>query len=770
MFIYKCKQHIAVFLLTVVCLKIKKMKKRILFLFTIFIPLLSFSQDDFKGMVMVKDESNAISGLPGASVYWLGTTTGVVSNPKGWFQIPLSPKSTKLVISYVGYKSDTVSVKKGKVLHHILREIGGLDEVVIKTRKQTTSTSFFAAMNTITINESELLKAACCNLSESFETNPAIDVSFSDALTGTKQLKMLGLKSPYLLITQENIPSVRGASQVFGMSFIPGTWIESIQVTKGMGSVVNGFESISGQINAELKKPRTKEETFVNLYASATGRLELNTHLTRKISKNWNSGLFVHGNQRTTKIDTNNDGFLDVPLAKQINIMNRWQYANPLSGWVSFIDFKYLKDEKQLGEVDFVPETDAFTTTSFGSEIKSQRFEAAAKLGYVFKEKPYQSIGVQTALSRHIQDSYFGFNRYDITHNSVYVNSIFQSILGSTQHKFKTGASFTHDGYVEQVNAVQYLRNENSVGSFFEYTYDNLGNFTLIAGIRLDYHTTIGTFVTPRLHLRYEPWEAGVFKFAVGKGKRIGNIFAENQKMFGSSRNILIEAGSNGVYGLQPEEAWNYGVSYLHKYSLFGREGSVAVDYFITDFVNQVVVDYDQSAQEVSFYNLNGSSTAKSFQLEINYELLNKLDLRFAYKNNDVKMNYKKGYLQKPLQPKNLFFANVGYETTKRKEALWKFDVTYNWLGEQRIPDTSLNPEKYQLADWSKAFSLVNAQVTYVISKKLEVYAGGENLTNVKQEQPILASEDPFGEYFDTTFVYAPIVGTMLYGGLRFKI
>lgn len=746
------------------------MKKRILFLLSIFIPLVSFSQDDFKGMIMIKDELNTVSGLPGASVYWLDTEIGAVSNSKGWFQLPYSAKSTKLIISYVGFKTDTVTVTKGKILHHFLRENDELEEVVVKTKKHTTSTSFFTATNTITINESELLKAACCNLSESFETNPSIDVSFSDALTGTKQIKMLGLKSPYLLITQENIPSIRGASQVFGMSFVPGTWIESIQVTKGMGSVVNGFESISGQINIELKKARAKEETFVNIYGSGTGRLELNTHLIRKISEKWSSGLFVHGNQRTSKIDRNNDNFLDVPLSKQINIMNRWQYANLKSGWVSFLDVKYLNDEKQLGEVDFVPSTDMFTENTYGSEIKSERFETAAKLGYVFKDKPYQSIGFQTAYSHHNQDSYFGFNIYEIEHNSMYANSIFQSILGSTFHKFKTGINFSHDDYVEKVNALNYYRNENSVGAFFEYTYDNFGDFTLISGMRVDYHTTIGTFITPRIHVRYEPWNSGVFKFAVGKGKRIGNIFSENQKMFGSSRNIKIEPGTKGVYGLQPEEAWNYGVSYLHKYSLFGREGSVTLDYFITDFVNQVVVDYDQSAREVLFYNLNGTSTAKSFQVEINYELLNKLDLRFAYKNNQVKLQYKKGLLEKPLQPENLFFVNLGYQTKKRKEASWKFDVTYNWLGEQRIPDTSLNPEKYQLLDWSKAYSLINAQITYVISNKLEVYLGGENLSDVKQEEPIVASEDSFGTYFDTTIIYSPVVGRMLYSGLRFKI
>ena len=746
--------------------------KNILKIIIILIPLIASSQEVMKGMAMIKTNDGKVSGLAGATVYWLGTDVGTTTNDKGWFTIKYKPEYKKLVFSFVGYRTDTITVNTPKELHHFMQEEGGeLEEVKIKGEKKNTAVSYLQSANIITINEGELLKAACCNLSESFETNPSIDVNFSDALTGTKQIKLLGLTSPYILIAQENIPSVRGASQAYGLSFTPGTWIESIQITKGAGSVVNGYESIAGQINTELKKPYNDDKFFLNAYANLNGRLELNTQFSRKVSNKWSTNLFIHGNQRTAKVDNNNDNFLDIPLAEQINIMNRWQYTDAKNGFVSFINFRYLKDDKQTGEVDFNPSTDRFTTNYFGSEINTERFDVSAKIGYVFPETPYKSLGFQAAYSMHDQDSYFGFNQYDINHKSVYSNAIFNSILGSTLHKIKTGLSFTYDEYQEAVNLNDFSRNENSVGGFFEYSYDNLDDFSLIVGVRLDVHNLLGTFLTPRLHIRYAPWDKGVLRASVGRGKRSANIFAENQYLFGSSRQINILNTDGNIYGLNPEIAWNYGFSFLQGFNLFGKNADLTLDFYSTQFENQVVVDVDQSPQQALFYNLNGDSYSNNFQAQLNYELAKNLEVRFAYKYYDVKTDYIQGKLQKALLPEHRFFANVSYGTTKKTNgAQWRFDYTFNWLGEQRLPFTGSNPIQYQLPEYSESYSLMNAQVAKVFSNKFEIYVGAENLTGYTQENPILAADNPFGPNFDSTIVYAPILGNMYYAGLRFKI
>ena len=646
-----------------------------------------------------------------------------------------------------------------------------LEEVKITSQKKGISKSLKKTANTTVVSSKELLKAACCNLAESFETNPSIDVNFSDALTGTKQIKMLGLTSPYLMITEENIPSVRGASQAYGLSFTPGTWVESIQITKGAGSVVNGFESISGQINTELIKPLSDIPFFLNAYGSTDSRFELNTHFNKKISKNWATSLYLHGNTRVAKNDMNDDGFLDNPLGKQINVVNRWQYSNAETGWVSFINFKYMNDEKQTGQINFDPKRDKLTTNFWGSEINTERFDFSSKVGYVFKDMPYQSIGFQNAFSNHNQESYFGLNQYNIKQQSYYSNLIFNSIIDNTRNKFATGLNFTYDKYSEFVNLSDVSRIDNSVGAFFEYTFDDSDKFSYILGGRFDYHNRLGAFFTPRLHVRYNPWEKSVFRFSAGRGKRAANIYAENQQLFGSSRTFSVLDTDGKTYGLNPEIAWNYGISFTQNFKLFGKNADATVDFYRTDFQNQAIVDVMNSPQQVLFYNLKGNSYANSFQLDFNYEIIKHLNLRTAYKYYDISTDYISGTFQRPLQAKHRLFGNLEFEThIKDNGQQWKFDFTVNWLGKQQLPNTATNPANDRLSQYSPSFSVMNMQITRTFSSVFEMYIGGENIGNYKQDKAILGSDNPFGSNFDTSIVYAPIFGQMYFAGLRFKI
>ena len=650
-----------------------------------------------------------------------------------------------------------------------------LDEIQIKKEKKALSKSLKSATNVTVVSSKELLKAACCNLAESFETNPSIDVNFSDAITGTKQIKMLGLTSPYILISEENIPIIRGASQVYGLSFTPGTWVESIQITKGAGSVINGYESISGQINTELIKPKDDIPFFLNAYAGSDSRFEINTHFNKKINPNWATSLFVHGNTRVQKNDMNNDGFMDNPLAKQLNMSNRWQYTNAETGWVSFINFKFMKDEKQTGELRYDAKKDRNTTNAWGSEINTDRIDFSSKIGYVFKDMPFQSIGFQNAYSNHNQQSYFGFNQYDIRQESFYGNLIFNSIINNTLNKFSTGLNFTYDNYTEFVNFSDVSRKDNSAGAFFEYTYDNTDDFTIVLGGRVDFHNRLGTFFTPRLHARYNLWKDGVIKFSAGRGKRLANIFAENQNYFASSRSFILlgNLGNNSIFGRSgaQEIAWNYGLSLTQKFQLFAKNANVTVDFYRTDFQKQAVIDLMQSPQQVVIFDLTGQSFANSLQVDFNIELKKHFDLRTAYKYFDVQTDFTTGRFQRPLQAKHRIFANLEYAThIVDKGRQWKFDATYNWLGKQQLPNTASNPIEDQLGNFAPSFSTVNAQVTRTFSSVFEMYAGGENLTNYQQERAILGSSNPFGPNFDASISYAPIFGQMYYLGLRYKI
>ena len=742
------------------------MKNNLFHLF-ILLGFFGMAQDTLKGTIFTLEGNQEIP-LTGASIYWIGTQTGTTTNEEGTFSLPLETSTNQLVISFLGFKTDTLSIKDQKTITHYLTAAEGesLEEVTLTQRRKAIQKSYLEAQNIVNVNSAELLKAACCNLSESFETNPSIDVNFSDALTGTKQIRMLGLTSPYLLISEENIPMVRGASQAYGLTFTPGTWIESIQITKGTGSVVNGFESIAGQINTEIKKPFSDVPFFLNIFTSGNGRQEINIQGNQKWNDKWSTGLFIHGNQRTQKMDQNEDSFLDVPLSKQLNLLNRWQYTDAEKGWVGFGSLRWMTDDKQIGALGFNPAEDRNSNTVWGSEIDTQRLDASLKIGYVFPEIPYQSFGFQSAYSNHNQAAYYGRRIYEIDQESFYLNLLFNSIVGNTKNKFKAGLNIAYDRYLETVDLLYFNRTDRSVGGFFEYSYDNLDNFSLVAGIRADVHNNLGNFITPRLHLRYLPDPKTIIRASVGSGRKAANIFAENQTLFGTNRIISIQENGGSIYGLNPEKAWNYGISLRQLFTLGSGSGDVTADYYITNFTDQVVVDWEQKNQ-ISFYNLEGPSRANSFQLALDYAPSEVLSFRFAYKNYDVKTTYNSGFLQRPLQAQNRFFANMGWESERNvKGAQWRWDLTYHAVGEQRLVTTARDLQ----GSYSPAYGLLNSQLTRAVQTNFEIYAGLENIGNYRQNNPIIGADNPFGNDFDTAQIFAPIFGRMIYAGLRWNL
>jgi len=705
--------------------------------------------------------------ITGANVYWLGTTEGTVTGNDGKFEIHETGKSNRLVISYVGYQTDTIDVKDRHHVHVHLHSTLELDEVEVAHRVKTSEISYLDPLKTEKIGEDELLKAACCNLSESFETNPSVDVAFTDAVTGTRQIQMLGLAGPYTQITRENMPGVHGLSTIYGLTFIPGAWIEGIQLNKGTGSVVNGYESIAGQINVELRKPEHADKMYLNFYGNEGGRIEGNAIIAHKFNnERWSTGILLHAADNSIKWDRNSDGFLDKPLSKRFVGMNRWKYTGP-NGWRFQFGLKGIHGNSMGGQDEDILE-DAESDSLWKLDLNLQQVEGWAKFGKVWIDKPWKSMALQLSGRNHKQDSYFGNRQYFATQHSFYSNFIYQGIIGTTDHKFLTGMSFQYDNYNEELNLGKYSRVATVPGVYFEYTYNLSHKFNLVAGSRADYHNLYDrVFVLPRLHVRYEIIESLIFRASGGFGHRTANIFAENNGLFASSRQLVVMGEeSDKPYGLEPEEAWNYGANLSKHFELAGRRGILSFDFYRTDFKNQIVVDLDKDPRSAFFYNLNGKSFSNSFQGQLDYEIIPSLDARLAYRWYDVQTTYHGELMQKPLVSKHRTFLNLAYGTRNG----WKFDYTINWKGDKRIPSTESNPPAYRLPSRSPDFILMNAQVSKQWENGLEMYVGMENITNYRQDNPIIASDVPFGDYFDSTLIWGPIFGRNTYFGIRYRI
>jgi len=712
------------------------------------------AQKKLEGKVLDPD---GINGVPGANIWWEGTTIGTATNEAGYFVLNKSRKATRLVISFVGYKTDTISVDAGTdYIEHTLVTLASIGEVSVFGRSAGTHINRLDPLLTYKITGAELTKAACCNLSESFTTNASVDVSFSDALTGAKQIQLLGLAGSYVQIMTENFPTLYGLGSSFGLNYIPGSWMESIQVSKGTSSVRNGYDAISGQINVEFKKPADSELLYINLYGNSSGKAEANLNTSLKLTDRLSTALFAHGENDQLSNDHNGDGFRDEPDLKQYHFFNRWDYMTERVHLRA--GFRVMDEERVGGELSFDPSLSS--SGSYGILINTRRAEAFTKSGVIFPKNRSMSVAWINNYSYHRQSADYGVNTYAGLQLSYYSNLLYQWKPGLDMHTLDAGFSYKYDSYDEELNGLKYERTETVPGVFFQYSYNDTASFTVLAGLRADFHNIYGTFITPRVHFRYKVSDNITFRSNAGKGFRSANVIAENQYLLASSRTISI------VDDPEMEEAWNFGLSIRSNYTPGNTKLSLTADYFQTRFINQIVTDLDSDVGSVLFYNLDGKSVSNVFQLEAQWEPTNRLNILMAVRWNDVKMTTAGVYQQRALSSKYKGLITASYLSYLRK---WQYDITLQLNGPGRIPSTRLNPVAYQRPDSFNAYPLLNAQISRKF-KKLDIYLGAENITNYKQKDPIIAVDNPFGDNFDASLVWGPLMGRMIYGGIRIAI
>jgi outer membrane receptor for ferrienterochelin and colicin len=746
-----------------------------------------------KGVVLEKDAKGNILPVMGAFVFWQNTNSGVFTNENGIFEIPINNKSNVLIIQATGYLSDTLVITKADYVKVILVSKTKLAEVLVQYERKSSEISFIDPLKVTVMSEKELFKAACCNLSESFETNPSVDVSYTDALTGTKQIQMLGLTGQYTQLSQNAIPGIRGLAQLYGLNYLPGTWIKEIQVSKGVGSVANGYDAITGQINANLHMPDGEDKFYLNLYAGEGGRTEGNLIYNQKVGNKFWMGGMVHISNYALRMDRNNDGFLDNPLGTQLNGNAVFKFNNH-KGWIIQGGLRNLSDIKVGGQFNY--SHNKSDTSIYGTRIHANRTDGWLKIGHVFKHKAYKSIGLQLSSSGQNFNNYFGRNLFDAMQQNVYANLIYQTIIGNTNHKIRSGLSSNTDIYREhfinnalsvgQTLDLKSDRTEATHGVFAEYTYSYLAKFTLVAGARIDqYNVTFSNaphyrkyYFTPRLHVRYAFNEKTVLRASAGTGWRPANIVTDNAGVLVSGRlwNFTRKFSANAIapftinnynfISLNPEVGYNLGLNLTRDFNLNYRNGTFGVEYYFSGFMRQWVADKDFLPSELNLFYANNATVAHNFQAQLDYSPVRRLDFRIAYRYFNIQTNYLSGRLQTPLIAPNRGFINVGYKTKSK----WDIDVTANYISKKRLPGTTQNPAEFRLPAYSKSFMLFNTQITKSFKKYLAVYVGVENLFNFKQTNPIIDNSNPFSRYFDASMIWGPVFGRMSYAGLRFRL
>ncbi|MCF8369471.1 MAG: TonB-dependent receptor [Bacteroidales bacterium] len=714
-----------------------------------------------KGFVKTINEQGNKVPLPSANVYWQESTMGTVSDASGYFEIKGNLQNqNRLVVSYVGYISDTIVVVESSGLLEIYLEAGSqLDDFVVKGKRDAHALSAISPLNTEMISSDGLQRLACCSLAESFETSATVDVGYTDAVSGAKQIQMLGLAGIYSQILTENQPTLRLLASTYGLNYVPGPWLHSISISKGTSSVMAGYESITGQINIDLKKPEGDEKLYLDLFANEHQRVEFNANSSFNVNEKLKSVVLLHASGLENKVDNNGDGFLDLPTGKLLMLSNRY-FFNHDNKIKSRFGFELLNEDRVGGQTAYDPEKNSDINPYYGIDILSSRFTLFENTGILLDSENNGSLGINANFVYHSMDAMFGLRKYDATQNSFNLRTLYQTNLSNNHHKLVSGLSLVLDNLEEKLTDTTLNRNELVVGAYSEYTYSS-DKFTVITGIRGDHHNDHGFFFVPRVHIKYQLSETSSVRFSAGRGIRSAFVLPENIGLMASSRRFIFKED------FKLERAWNFGGNFIQKFKLDEqRNFTLNVDFYRTIFQNQIVIDVNKEPTNVYFYNLKGKSWSNSFQTDLILDLFKGFEMTLAYRYSDVKVTMDEALIRKPLSSPHKGLVSLHYSSKYEK---WNFTFTTQFNGESNLPDTKGNPVAYQLDETSPAYIIIHAQILRKF-RQWEVYFGAENLTNYKQTNPILSSDDPFGDYFDSSMIWGPVIGRSINAGIRFII
>ena len=773
----------------------------------VLMPSVALAQRTITGKVVDADNNNP---LIGASLYWKNTTAGTTTTTDGSFSIRRVNGFETLVVDYLGYDIAEIEVGKEENTLDIRLKPSAvdIDEVVVEGQQRGNYAKSGGITRQEQISFAGLCKMACCSLAESFENSASVTVGYSDAISGARQIKMLGLAGTYTQILDENRPIMQGAGAAYGLSYTPGMWLNSIQVSKGVASVTAGHEAITGQINLEHRKPTDDERFFLNLYFDSELRPEINVSSAIPLlpDKSLSTVIMAHGSLDTAQHDMNGDGFSDMPKANQINVANKWLWQN--AGGVQLRwGWKVVNENRLGGQLGYKKDmyedmvADPFNSL-YGSKIHNRNINAYAKLGIpvgyerTFTGDPADAVQNNVAMildyDNYLTDSYFGLNKVDVVENALRYNITYAHYF-TQRSSLNAGASaymrMMDNNYQQPAiaggapaEAWSFIGKSTLVepGLFAEYTYQIEDKFSLVVGLRGDYSMIEGDYyndvkgkllVTPRSHIRWSITPRTTLRASAGMGYRRQNLVTDNIWMMTTSRHIKFAGLTDDM-----EAAATFGGSLSQTFRLAQDDmATISFDYFRTQFFNTMVFDQETADNSILIYNSDGKSFTDNYQIDFNWTPFRGFDLFATFRYTNAKMTVERDgeqiLVERPLTSRYKGLINIQYAVRR-----WVFDATAQLNGPVRLPELDGDLVKAtENPNLSPIYPMFFAQVSYKISN-LTLYLGCENIANYVQghkghgQAPILGSEAPFKEGFNSSAVWGPLMGRKFYIGLRLNL
>ncbi len=734
----------------------------------------------------ITDESG--EKLAGATVMWVDTNIGTTSDTEGEYSIYSVKGYDKIAVLMIGYKTDTITINSASNRVDVqLKSANNLEDVIIYSKQE----AFYIDKNSVAKNEmisfAGLCKMACCNLAESFENSASVTVGFSDAISGARQIQMLGLAGTYTQVLDENRPIMRGSSAPYGLSYTPGMWLNSIQVSKGISSVASGHETITGEVNLEYRKPTDEQRLFLNLYTNDELRPEMNISSALPVSRDGKLSTIiiahVSADTDTFEIDHNNDGFRDMPSSQQYNVANRWSYLA-----TNGIQLRWgvkLIEERRLGGMYSYDSDNRSTMLEddiYGSQITNRGANAYFKFGAPVGKAVYDSetqeelrsnVAVVVDYDYFDEEAYFGLNDYAGNEKIASINGIYNHYFTASSSLIM-GVSAKLQSIDEVVNNAMFSNiydlshDENEMGVYAEYTYKFKDKFSIIAGLRGDYNSYFDTYhATPRGHIKWSITPSTTLRASAGMGHRTSNVITDNIGIMATGREIIFESTSSDFD--RQERALTLGGSLSQSFTILREDdATLSIDYFKTKFSNTVIVDQEWDSSTIRIYNTTLPSTTDSYQVDLAWSPIQQFDIfaTFRYTDTEVTLTRPDGTYyttERPLVSKYKGILNLQYATHMRR---WTFDATAQFNGSTRFP---VQDGVIEQSEYSPSYPMFYAQASRRFGA-WEVYLGCENIGNYMQENPIISADSPFSTDFNSSIIWGPLMGRKFYIGARFNL
>ncbi len=669
---------------------------------------------------------------------------------------------SRLVVQYMGFLSDTLAVQWDSFQTIKLQADKQLEEVVIT-----------GTMRAVSRKESpipvEVYRSAY------FKTNPTPSLLEATGMINgvrpqvncnvcnTGDIHINGMEGPYTLVLIDGMPIVSALSTVYGLSGIPNSMVQQLEVVKGPAAALYGSEAMGGIINVITKSPQQAPRLSVELMGTSWQEFNADLGAKASLGKRVQTLLGIHSFWYNQPFDKNKDGFTDLALQKRVSVFNKWAMQRPHQR-VATLGLRYVYEDRWGGQTDWDKRWRG-TDSIYGEHVLTRRWELIGQYQLPAKEH----VMLQYSFNHHLQDSWYGTSPYAAQQTVAFAQLYWNRNI--QQHELLAGATYRYTYYDDNTPATVTARGNNPQhtplpGLFVQDEWTLNARNKLLAGYRFDYDRHHGGIHSPRLAYKWQPHRQHSLRASVGTGFRVVNIFTEDHAALTGARTVVIKEA------LAPERSYNTNLNYAAQFVRGAQFINLDATLFYSYFTNKIIADYDTDPNIIYYGNLNGHSTSRGVSLNASWH--STLPLQVSTGITFMEVFRKEGRQREQLLFAPQWSGNVmvGYTLPGH----FRFDLTAQWNGPMRLP---LQPNDYR-PEYSPWFCLANLQVTKTWNERLELFGGIKNLLNFVPKEVYMRPWDPFDKYtdqnnpenftFDTSYNYAPQQGIRGFLGIRYQL